>query len=39
VSLIVGNLILEVNFKKNRLVTWEKEKMVLQEELDKDKDF
>jgi hypothetical protein len=35
----MGNLILEVNSLKNRLVTREKEKVILQEELDKEKDF
>jgi len=39
VSLNMGNLILEVNTLKNRLVTGEKEKVVLQEELDKERDF
>ncbi len=39
VSLNMGNLILEVNSLKNRLVTREKEKVILQEELDKEKDF
>jgi hypothetical protein len=38
-SLNMGNLILEVNSLKNRLVTWEKEKVVLHEELDKERDF
>ncbi len=33
-NLNMGNLILEVNIFKNRLVTREKEKAVLQEELD-----
>jgi hypothetical protein len=37
VSLNMGNLTLEVNTLKNRLVTGEKEeKVVLQEELDKE---
>jgi len=35
VSLNMGNLILEINILKNRLVTGEKEKALLQEELDK----
>jgi hypothetical protein len=35
----MGNLNLEVNSVKNRLATWEKEKVVVQEELDKEKDF
>jgi hypothetical protein len=39
VSLNMGNLTLEVNTLKNRLVTGEKEKVVLQEELDKEKEF
>jgi hypothetical protein len=39
VSLNMGNLILEVNNLKNRLVTREKEKVALQEELDKEKTF
>jgi len=38
-NLNMGNLILEVNILKNRLVTREKEKAVLQEELDKKKEF
>ncbi len=39
VSLNMGNLIIEVNNSKNRLVTGEKEKASLQEELDKERDF
>ncbi len=35
----MGNLTLEVNNLKNRLATREKEKVVLQEELDKERDF
>jgi len=35
----MGNLILELNTLKNRLVTGEKEKAMLQEELDKERDF
>jgi hypothetical protein len=34
VNLNTGNLILEVNNLKNKLVTREKEKAILQEELD-----
>jgi len=39
VSLNMGNLTLEINTPNNRLVMGEKEKVVLQEELDKKKDF
>jgi hypothetical protein len=39
VSLNMGNLTIEVNTLKNRLVMGEKEKVVLQEELDKERDF
>ncbi len=39
VSLNMGNLTLEVNILNNRSTTWEKEKAVLQEELDKERDF
>ncbi len=39
VSLNMGNLTLEVNALKNRLATGEKEKVVLWEELDKEKDI
>ncbi len=39
VNLNMGNLTLEVNTPKNRLVVGEKEKAMLQEELDKEKDF
>jgi hypothetical protein len=39
VNLNMGNLILEVNILKNKLVTKEKEKPVLQEELDKEIEF
>jgi len=35
----MGNLTIEVNTLKNRLVMGEKEKLVLQEELDKERDF
>jgi len=38
-SLNMGNLTIEVNTLKNRLVMGEKEKLVLQEELDKERDF
>ncbi len=38
-SLNMGNLTLEVNNLKNKLVTKEKEKAMLQEELDKERDF
>jgi len=34
----MGNLTLEVNTLKNRLAIGEKEKVVLQEELDKERD-
>ncbi len=37
VSLYMGNLTLEVNTLENRLATREKEKAMLQEELDKEK--
>jgi hypothetical protein len=39
VSLNMGNLILEVNTLKNKLVMGEKENEMLQEELDKEKEF
>ncbi len=39
VSLNMGNLTLEVNNLKNIFVISENEKVVLQEELDKEKDF
>ncbi len=39
VNLNMGNLILKVNNLKNRLVTGEKEKAILWEELDKERDF
>jgi bacterioferritin (cytochrome b1) len=39
VRLNLGNLTLEVNVLKNRLAMGEKEKEVLQEELDKEKNF
>ncbi len=39
VNMKIGNLTLEVNTMKNRLATWEKEKVMLQEELDEEKDF
>ncbi len=35
----MGNLNMEVRSLKNRLATWEKENAVLQEELDKERDF
>ncbi len=38
-SLNTGNLTLEVNTLKNKLVMGEKEKVVLQEELDKKREF
>ncbi len=38
-SLNMGNLTLEVNTPKNRLAKGEKEKVVLQEELDKERYF
>jgi hypothetical protein len=39
VSLNVGNLTMEVNNLNNRLAIREKEKAILQEELDKERDF
>ncbi len=39
VNLNMGNLTLEVNNLKNRLATGKREKVVLQEELDKERDF
>ncbi len=39
VNLNMGNVILQVNTLKNKLVMWEKEKVMLQEELDKERDF
>jgi hypothetical protein len=39
VSLNVGNLNLEVSSLKNRLAIKEKEKVILQVELDKERDF
>jgi hypothetical protein len=39
VSLNMGNLTLEVNTLKNRLATREKEKVMLQEEFNKERDF
>jgi len=39
VSLNMGNLILEMKSLKNRLVTREKEKVNLQEELDEERNF
>jgi hypothetical protein len=39
VNLNMGNLILDVNTLKKKLVTGEKEKVVFQEELDKDREF
>ncbi len=38
-SLNMGNLTLEVNILKNKLAIGEKEKVMLQEESDKEKDF
>jgi hypothetical protein len=38
-NLNMGNLTLEVNSLKNILATREKEKAILQEELDKERDF
>jgi hypothetical protein len=38
-SLNMGNLTLEVNTMINRLAMGEKEKVVLQEDLNKDRDF
>jgi hypothetical protein len=38
-NLNTGNLILEVNNLKNKLATREKEKAILHEELDKERDF
>jgi hypothetical protein len=38
-NLNIGNLTLEVNILKNKLVTGEKEKAVLQEKLDKKREF
>jgi hypothetical protein len=35
----MGNLALKVNNLKNRLATGEKDKTILQEELDKEKNF
>jgi hypothetical protein len=39
VSINMGNLTLEVNTLKNILATWERKKELLQEELDKERDF
>jgi len=39
VSLNMENLTMEVNNLKNRLATREKEKAMLKEELDREKDF
>jgi hypothetical protein len=39
ISLDMGNLNLEVNILNNRLATREKEKAILQEELDKERNF
>jgi len=39
VSLNMGNLILEVNTLKNKFLMGEKEKAVLQEELNKEREF
>ncbi len=38
-SLNMGKLTLEVNSLKNKLIIREKEKVVLHEELDKERDF
>jgi hypothetical protein len=38
-NLNMGNLTLEVNVMKNKLVIGEKEKAMLQEELDKEREF
>ncbi len=38
-SLNMGNLSLKVKTLKNILTTWEREQAVLQEELDKERDF
>ncbi len=38
-AIVSLNLILEVNTLKNILATWEKEKAVLHEKLDKDRNF
>jgi hypothetical protein len=35
----MGNLNMEVRSLKNRLATWEKENALVQEELDKERDF
>ncbi len=39
VNINMGNLTFKVKNLKNILATWEKEKAILQEELDKEKDF
>jgi DNA gyrase/topoisomerase IV subunit A len=39
VNMNMGNLTLEVNSLKNKYATWEKEKAMLQEELDKERYF
>jgi len=39
VSLNMGIFFLEVNILKNILITWEKEKVMLQEELNKERNF
>ncbi len=39
VSLNMGNFTMEINILKNRLAIGEKEKVTLQEELDKERDF
>ncbi len=39
VNLNMGNLTMEVNILKHKLVTREKEKAMLQEELDKEREF
>ncbi len=39
VNMNVGNLTLEANNLNNKLATGEKEKVILQEELDKEKNF
>jgi hypothetical protein len=38
ISLNMGNLNLEVSSWKNKLATWEKEKIILQEKMDKKKE-
>jgi len=38
-TLNMGNLTMEVNTLKNKLATWEKDKIMLTEELDKERNF